>query len=150
MLIIPILLFPICLILSFFIRKNKKVFVSLLTIETLTFLMLLGLLLDNRIYVHTTYTGSVLSYMLCICIFIGYEFLWLFMPIRWYDRLLPSLILGTFLLLKQSVFLWIILCLSCIYFTYFYLKYLLTNSSSNLISIEQNQVKHKTKKKKKQ
>ena len=147
MLLIPIILFPICFVLSFFTRKNRTVFLSILTIGTLTFLMILCLLLDSKIYIHHAYTASALSNGLCIIYFIGYEFLWLFMPIRWYDRLFPILIFGTFLFILKSsiIFSQIIFGLSCIYFIYFYLKYILTDSS--LIFIQQNLVKHKTKKK---
>ena len=103
--IVPFFLFPLFLILSFFTRKNRKVFLFVLTMGTLTFLMSIELLSDSVLTLlssHPAYTYSALAGGFAVMYFLGYGLLWLFMPINYIHRIFPLLYFLAFSLLSHS------------------------------------------------
>ena len=132
MIFIPIFLFPICLVLSFFTRKSRKVFLSVLTIGTLTFILALFLLLDAELNMRSArpaYTYAALATAFSSILSIGYGALWLFIPIQWWDRILPILIFAityitAYILKASTIILHSTLWLGITYFIGTYLKYI--------------------------
>ena len=132
--LVPIVLFPIYLVLSFFTRKNKKAFISVFIMGILMFLLTLYFVLIGAINViKTGSTYWALESLYGVIIFIGYEIPWIFMPIKWRDSLLPILILGIAFLVAMLEYVPIILyqlifLFGFIYCISLYFRYIPKNS----------------------
>ena len=139
MIYIPIILFPICLVLSFFARKSKRAFVSVLTGCSLAFLLTLYMLVD-RVFAlregYFVYTYSALLRSLGAVLFACYEFLWLFLPIKLRDKLIPIFVflMATVVPVATNapaIVLQINFGLGVVYFICTYLTYVCVKSKKN-------------------
>jgi len=145
MVFVPIILFPLCLILSFWARKSRKAFITILTIACLTFCFMLELnLYSQECLLKHAWTASSIAGGFSFFFFIGYGLLWLFFPVKWIDRLMPIFLFFISFSMKNILALKWIVWLGIVYYLCFYYRYLL--SSKKTFSKSKNQKKKKIKK----
>jgi len=148
MVFIPVILFPFCLILSFWARKSRKVFMTILTVGCLTFCFALELLLySQECLLKSAWTAGSLAAAFSSLFLVGYGFLWLFLPIKWFDRVIPLLlsVISNFIFQEKSATVFqVLFWVGIIYYVSFYFRYLLKsekNSSQKKIQKKQQRKK---------